>query len=110
MDTQLIALLAVACNVSAQVAMKFSGAADAGRWLWGLSAWTLAALALYGASFFLTLQVFARSPLSLASPIMAGCTVVLVALAGVLLFGEPWGWTKIAGTALVALGILLLLA
>ena len=109
-----MAVAAVLCNVLAQLAMKQAGhvlqtAHSEQSWLtqW-LTPWTIAAIGLYGASFLLTSRVFAVNPLSVASPIMAGATFVLIALSSCLLLGEGFGWSKLAGMALVLCGIALL--
>ena len=110
MNAPWLAVVAVLCNVLAQLAMKQAGQAqghvnDLTGWL---TPWLIAAIALYGASFLLTSRVFAVNPLSVASPIMAGATFVLIALASCLLLGEGFGLLKLAGIGLVLCGIALL--
>lgn len=105
-----MAVVAVLCNVLAQLAMKQAGqvrpnALDPASWM---TPWLLAAIGLYGASFLLTTRVFAVNPLSVASPIMAGATFVLIALSSCVLLGEGFGWLKLAGMVLVLGGIALL--
>lgn len=100
-----IALLAVLCNASAQAAIKWAGAAGRAAYF---SPWLMLAVVLYGASFFLTVRVFAANSLSIASPIMAGATFLLIGLAATLLFGEPMPPAKILGMALIVAGIALL--
>jgi multidrug transporter EmrE-like cation transporter len=113
----LIALLAVLCNASAQVAMKFAGRAGmsgeaatdaASRWLAWLSPWLLASVALYGLSFLLTIRVFANNALSVASPLMAGLTFLCIVLASWLVLGETMDLRKIGGIALILTGIVVL--
>ena len=110
MKLPLLALLAVFCNVGAQLAMKWSGrsSAAADTVAYWFSPWLAAAVLLYGASFLLTVRVVAVNPLSVASPAMAGGSFFLVALASSFLLGEPMGVQKIAGIALIFVGISLL--
>ena len=100
--------VAVLCNALAQLLIK-RGAPPAllplGQWLDGRLA---AAVLLYGLSFLLTALVYARLPLSLASPLMAGAIFVLVSLGAAWLFGEQLGPARLGGTALVLAGIALL--
>lgn len=111
MKEPLIALIAVICNVGAQLAMKYAGRAGhvekslLAAWL---SPWLLTAVALYGLSFLLTVRVFAVNPLSVASPAMAGSTFLLITLASWLLLGEGLGYQKLAGIGLIFLGIVVL--
>lgn len=105
-----IALIAVFCNAGAQLSMKYAGRAGqgaSGLAMW-LSPWLLAAVTLYGLSFLLTIRVFAVNPLSVASPSMAGCTFLLITLTSWLILGEQIDVGKVAGIALIALGILVL--
>jgi multidrug transporter EmrE-like cation transporter len=113
----LIALLAVLCNASAQVAMKFAGragisGADAtesvSRWMAWLSPWLLASIALYGLSFLLTIRVFASNALSVASPLMAGLTFICIVMASWLVLGESIDVRKIGGIVLILAGIFVL--
>lgn len=110
MNEPLIALVAVLCNVGAQISMKYAGRTgiEASGLAAYLSPWLLAALVLYGLSFLLTIRVFAVNPLSVASPVMAGCTFLLITLSSWLVFSEGLGLQKIAGIALIFLGILVL--
>jgi multidrug transporter EmrE-like cation transporter len=105
-----IALIAVVCNVAAQLSMKYAGQEQhIGKTLasW-LSPWLLSAVVLYGLSFLLTVRVFAVNPLSVASPAMAGCTFLLIALASWSLLGEGLGYQKLAGIGLIFIGIAVL--
>jgi len=99
---------AVLCNALAQLLIKRGAPAV----LLPLAHWLdprlVSAVLLYGASFVLTALVYARLPLSLISPLMAGAIFVLVSLAAVCLLGESLGPTRLAGAALVLIGIALL--
>lgn len=110
MHEPLLALIAVICNVGAQLAAKHAGHAvqvQKGLAAW-MSPWLFFAVALYGVSFLLMVRVYAVNPLSVASPAMAGGTFVLVTLASAILLGEGMGLQKLAGIALIFLGIVLL--
>jgi multidrug transporter EmrE-like cation transporter len=110
MKEPLIALIAVICNVGAQLAMKYAGREqEVGKTLaaW-LSPWLLSAVVLYGLSFLLTVRVYAANPLSVASPTMAGCTFLLIALTSWLVLGEGLGYQKLAGIGLIFIGIAVL--
>ena len=110
MKEPLIALIAVFCNVAAQLAAKQAGPTmqfSKGMLAW-LSPWLMAAVALYGVAFVLMVRVYAVNPLSVASPVMAGGTFLLIALASTLLLGEGLGSQKLTGIALIFLGIVAL--
>ncbi len=108
MNAPLIALFAVVCNVGAQLAMKFAGRGTAATGLaaW-LSPWLIGAVVLYGVSFLLTVRVFAVNPLSVASPAMAGCTFLLIAVASSTVLHEAMGLQKLLGMGLILIGIVL---
>lgn len=109
MNQPLLALIAVLCNVAAQFAMKFAGRGleeQSGIAAW-ITPWILIAASLYGISFLLTIRVFAANPLTLASPVMAGGTFLLIALFGSLL-GENIRLATIAGMLFILGGIILL--
>jgi multidrug transporter EmrE-like cation transporter len=115
----LLAALAIACNSGAQMLIKHASslrdASDAAvstsgvSLLGGLNPMSLAAaLFLYGLSFVLTAFVYARLPLSVASPLMAGATFVLISLGSVFWFQETLTAMHVAGMACIVLGMLLL--
>ena len=106
--TWLLAATAVLCNAGAQLLMKRAGIQDGGNWRAWLDAWLASALALYGVSFGVTALVYARLPLTVASPAMAGAIFVLVSAFSVLFLGESLGVAKLAGMALIVGGIVLL--
>jgi drug/metabolite transporter (DMT)-like permease len=64
-------------------------------------------LFIYGASAMAWLGVLARLDLSLAYPFVA-LGLVLTCFFGVLVFHEPLGTLKLAGVALVVIGVLLI--
>lgn len=111
MKEPLIALIAVLCNVGAQLAMKHAGRVEQveKNFIAALfSPWLLGAVVLYGMSFLLTVRVFAVNPLSVASPAMAGTTFLLITLSSWLLLGEGLGPQRLAGIGLIFVGIVLL--
>lgn len=101
MNAWALALLAVVLNVAAQLAIKLAD----GRLF---SVQLAVALVFYGASFFLTLRIYAVNPLSLAAPLMAGLTFLLTPLAAVLILNESLGLVRMAGIGLILAGILVL--
>lgn len=105
-----LAVVAVLCNVGAQVAIKLVGLKVETRT--GLDAWLnaelLLAVGLYGLAFLLTVKVFAVNPITIAGPIMAGSTFVLVGCAGVLIFSEALTLLRLLGMACILTGILLM--
>lgn len=108
LTTWLLAATAVLCNAGAQLLMKRAGIQDGGNWRAWLDPWLASALALYGVSFGVTALVYARLPLTVASPAMAGAIFVLVSAFSVLFLGESLGLAKLAGMALIVGGIVLL--
>lgn len=110
MNQPLIAVIAVCCNVGAQLAMKYAGrgSATADSLAFWFSPGLVGAVVLYGLSFLLTVKVFAANPLSVASPVMAGGTFFLIAMTSSLVLGESMGIQKIAGIAVIFIGIVLL--
>lgn len=94
-----LALVAVVLNVGAQLAVKLAGGNM-------MSIPLAAALACYGASFFLMVKIYAVNPLSLAAPLMAGLTFLLTPLAAVVFLGEDLGVARLVGIGLILAGIL----
>lgn len=99
---------AVGCNVIAQLSIKRAAPVA----LLPLHHWfapsMIAAVAFYGISFVLTALVYSRLPLTVASPLMTGAVFALIAVSATWLLGETLSPVRIAGMALVALGVLLL--
>jgi len=103
-----LAAAAVLCNASAQVLMKQANVTDALNWRQWLAPSLLLAVLVYGMSFALTALVFARLPLTLVSPLMAGAIFVLISVFSVAFLGESLGMLRIAGMACIMVGIALL--
>ena len=108
LSTWLLAGAAVLCNALAQVLLKRAAVTDASDLRQWLDLSLLGAVALYCVSFALTALVYARMPLTVASPLMAGAIFLLIALFSMLAFGESLGAAKIAGMVLILAGIALL--
>ncbi len=66
-----------------------------------------AGLGAYGASLLLWLVVLARIPVSSAYPFVA-LSIALTSVAGALLFNDNFSSAKIAGTALILAGVVVL--
>jgi multidrug transporter EmrE-like cation transporter len=107
-STWLLVLAAVLCNATAQVLMKRGGVTHAGDWHQWVTLNLFGAASLYVVSFAITPIVYARMPLSLVSPLMAGAIFVLISVASVSLLGEHLNAFRLAGMACVLLGIYLL--
>ncbi len=101
-------MAAIGCNAAAQVALKLGASTELARWQTWLSPAILAGLGLYGASFILTVRVYADYPLGLISPIMAGAIFFLINVLSALVFNEPVTLDKLLGMVLIVAGIALL--
>lgn len=66
------------------------------------------ALAGYGLALVLLSRALQRLPISVAYPVWVGAGSVVVAAAGVVLFGDRLTVPAVAGIALVALGVVVL--
>ena len=110
-------LLAVGCvllSAMAQLAMKQGmGAAQGAGGVLGtytqalFNPWVWGGMGLYGLSAVAWLWVLSRLDVSLAYPLVSlGFVVTMVA--GVWWLNEPWSWTRVAGAALVVVGVLVM--
>src|SRR5262245_44191180 len=95
----------------AQVLLKLgTGAAGAGAPSLAAmlaSPWTLAGLLLYVLSALLWLRALAQLTLSQAYPFVA-IAIVLTSLLGIWLLDEPVAFNRVAGCALIAIGVVVL--
>lgn len=107
MKSLLWILIAVFCNVGAQLSLK-AGAIANMQWQDYLSPKLLLGVMLYGISLILTVRIYSVYPLSIISPLMAGAIFVLVTFGASLFFSEPITTHKIVGVALIVAGIALL--
>ena len=116
-STLALILISVAMSAAAQVLLKFG--VQAARPAPGAELSLLAALfrtlfhplvvgglALYGLGAVLWLGALARTELSKAYPFVS-LGFVLTAVAGALLFNEGFGMLRIAGIALIVVGVVL---
>ncbi|HTV50473.1 MAG TPA: SMR family transporter [Steroidobacteraceae bacterium] len=117
--TWTLLLAGVLLNAAAQLLLKSatraSGVlvADSGAVSWQAATRLLAAaplwvgLCCYGVSVVLWLGALSRVPVSIAYP-MLSIGYIVNAFAAALLFGEALSGAKLAGVALIVLGVLLL--
>lgn len=106
-------LTSVALNASAQILLRWGarqGTAPPG--IEGLAATilrpgVLGGFACYGFSLLVWLRVLGRTDASFAYPFL-GVGFALVALAGWFLLGEPMTARRLAGTAVIMAGVILL--
>lgn len=99
---------AVICNAAAQLALKHGGMSGLHRWHDWINLPLMAGALLYGVSFILTVKVYAAYPLSVISPLMAGCIFILITLGAAWFFAEPVTLQKLGGMLLIVAGIVLL--
>jgi multidrug transporter EmrE-like cation transporter len=65
-------------------------------------------LILYGAAFLLYAAALTRLPLNVAHPVLTSGAVAAVALLSLVVFGEQFYWTTVAGIMLVIAGVVLI--
>lgn len=70
--------------------------------------WVIAGFFFYGVSAILWLDVLSKLDFSLAFP-MVGLTYVFTLLIGKFFFGEPVGWERVLGVALILSGLFFLI-
>jgi drug/metabolite transporter (DMT)-like permease len=93
--------IAVGSGAVALVAAPFAGVPASASW-----PWLLASALVHIAYFQLLAGAYRWGDLSFTYPIMRGGGPLLVALAGVVAFGEVLPWTETAGVLLISAGIL----
>lgn len=69
--------------------------------------WTALVLGCYAMSFFLLAQVVQTVPVYIAYAVWAGAGTLLVAAVGILILKEPTSAVRLAGLALVVVGLVL---
>jgi multidrug transporter EmrE-like cation transporter len=110
----LIVLLGIAANAfaSALVKLAVSPPREFPSWsnpMAALSNWPFwLGLILYGAAFLLYAAALARLPLNVAHPALTSGAIATVAMLSMVMFGEPFYWTTIAGIVLVVVGVVLI--
>jgi multidrug transporter EmrE-like cation transporter len=118
MNSFVLILLSCVLTAAGQVAFKYGmqdfadaefSMAGLPRLLWQMmiSPSIVLGFAAFGLGAILWLFALAKTELSYAVPV-AGVTYILVLLAGVVLFREPLTAVKVAGTLLVAAGVILI--
>jgi multidrug transporter EmrE-like cation transporter len=106
--------LLIAVETLGQVSLKFAGARvgafqlDRHSMLLALSTpWLWLGLACYLGQFAIWMRILEKSRLSSAFPTSA-LAFVAIMVASWVVFGDPMGWQKILGSAIIVAGILLL--
>ena len=98
--------MAIATSMVGQTLLKVgSGAASFLAQLLDLR--TIAGLGLYGGSALLYIIALRKIPMSVALPCTA-VSYVVIALVGHYGFAEPLGIAKVAGIAMICLGVMML--
>lgn len=101
--------IAITLNVSAQVLLKYSSDKILPISFYNIYIYSVfLALLLYACSFVVTIKIYALYPLSVISPIMAGLTIIMIAVSGVLIFSESLSLNQIFGVIMTIAGIVLL--
>lgn len=111
-----ILVLGIAANASASVLVKmammpprnFPSLSDPQVALRNWPFWL--GLGLYGGAFLLYAAALARLPMNVAHPVLTSGAVATVAILSVMIFGEPFDWTTIAGILFVIVGVALIAA
>lgn len=109
-------LVSVALSASAQIAFKFGATHSVAPEVAGnllqtftsmiMNPWVLGGLFMYGLSAALWLLVLARTDVSVAYPFV-GLGFIVTLAAGALLLGEQVTLVRVAGTVLVAIGVIM---
>jgi multidrug transporter EmrE-like cation transporter len=75
-----------------------------------LSPWALAAIVCYGVNFLSFTKLLSKQHLSVAYPIVVGCSFVATTLGGALFFGESLTLRAVVGWVAVLAGVTVLAA
>jgi small multidrug resistance pump len=97
-------------NSSGTLLLKLSNA-DPTRFSVGgfsLSPWVLAAVVCYGLNFLTFANLLRSMHVSMAYPIVVGCSFVLITLGGALLFGEALTLRHVLGWVAILAGVTVL--
>ncbi len=98
MPAWMLLIFAVIMEVIGTTALKLS---DGMSRLWP----SLAVVVTYALAFFALALVLKRMDVSVAYAVWAGLGTALIAIIGVLYFGEPMGWLKAGSLALIVVGL-----
>jgi multidrug transporter EmrE-like cation transporter len=116
----LLVLLSATLTMAANLLLRSGIDAAGGFAFSGLTGAAIATLRLFMQPAFATgfvlyfvaavvwFRIVATEPLSLAYPLLVSLTFASVTAGAVVLFGEPISWRKVAGLALILLGILVI--
>lgn len=107
--TYALALFSIALGAVGQFLLKVgAGKLTPGAlWRMALIPEILIGLVCFGLSFISWVFVLQRLPLSVAYPMVSLSYVIVTALAAIFL-GESIGWQKLAGLALILVGVVVL--
>jgi small multidrug resistance pump len=101
-----VLLLAVACNIAANLLFRHASA---------IPGYPAQKLVLLGIGLFIGLvntllyiKALEQMPLGTAFPIYSAASIVAIAAAAVLLFGEAWSAQKVIGVVTICVGIVVL--
>ena len=112
MNPWILVVAAVAFNSSGTLLLKLAGVSPARVHVGSamFSPWSIAAVACYGVNFLCFSKVLGRLHISVAYPIVIGCSFIVITLGGALLFGESLSWRHASGWAAILVGVTLLAA
>lgn len=97
-------LLLAAAIVAEVIATSALARTDGFTQLWP----SVLAVVGYGVAFFLLSLVTRTVPVGIVYAVWSGAGIVLVALAGWLLFGQKLDWPALVGLALIIAGVLII--
>ena len=113
MITFLLVVFGIASNAAASVLIKYAmtperkvSISEPLSIILNVPLWT--GLMFYGIAFVLYALTLQRLPLNVTHPVLTCGTISMVAVLSVILFGESFSATKIAGVFLVAFGVILI--
>ena len=113
MITFLLVIFGIASNAAASVLIKYAMMPDRKvsiseplSIILNIPLWT--GLMFYGIAFVLYALTLQRLPLNVTHPVLTCGAISMVAVLSVILFGETFSTTKIAGVVLVAVGVILI--
>ena len=113
MITFLLVVFGISSNAAASVLIKYAmmperkvSISEPLSIILNIQLWT--GLMFYGIAFVLYALTLQRLPLNVTHPVLTCGAISMVAILSVILFGESFTATKIAGVILVAVGVILI--
>jgi drug/metabolite transporter (DMT)-like permease len=109
----LIALYVVATSL-ALIVLKFGTKAGPpayfvdGKLQFNINLYTVSGVACYGLSFLLYIYLISKYDLGFIIPLTTALVYILIFIASFVVFSEPFTFMKVAGIALIVLGLALL--